>query len=296
MVVKLAKEGIASIVHIKNAFAGYPKEELEEQLRGMPGGSHLEMRATVDGISLIAVGSKYNSKKTCFHLAVDGAAPTTDGVPYVTQWPDENRNVLTRNVSRPALVSRYFLKFNKVDISDQLRQHELGLERKWVGKGDKAGKFRIMSTIFGVSAVDTMLAVKCHSHEGNPVRDLTTKEFVELLAEEMVDNELDGRKSRPVSKKRSRSQSGGLELPPEEETWGHKLKPIGRISDTRALKLGEKDAAVQLHCTVCKKKSSTYCARVECNGAVVCNSVKRDCLQKHCSGETPTPDKRRKSV
>ena len=47
MVTKLAKQGYASIVHIKDAFAGYPKDELEEQLRGMPGGSHLEMLLVV---------------------------------------------------------------------------------------------------------------------------------------------------------------------------------------------------------------------------------------------------------
>ncbi len=59
----------------------------------------------------------------------------------MTQCPDEDRDSLTLEVSRPALVSRYFLRFNKVDIIDQLRQHELGLEVKWVGKGNKAGSF-----------------------------------------------------------------------------------------------------------------------------------------------------------
>ena len=102
MVVKLAKQGFASIVHIKNSFSGFPKDALEEQLRGMPGGSHLEMRATVDGVNVIAVGSKYNSKKTVFHLASEGAGSTVDGVAYTTQWPDEDGNVLTREVSRPA--------------------------------------------------------------------------------------------------------------------------------------------------------------------------------------------------
>ena len=78
MVVKPAKQGFASIVHIKNSSAGFPKDALEEQLRGMPGGSHLEMRTTVDGVNLIAVGSKYNSKKTVFHLASEGAGSTVD--------------------------------------------------------------------------------------------------------------------------------------------------------------------------------------------------------------------------
>ena len=48
MVVALAKRRIASIVHIKNSFAGFPKDELDEKLRGMPGGSHLEMSTIID--------------------------------------------------------------------------------------------------------------------------------------------------------------------------------------------------------------------------------------------------------
>lgn len=58
----------------------------------------------------------------------------------MSQWSDEHRNVLTRDVFRPAAVSRYFMTFNFVDIHDQRRQHELGLETKWVAKGEDAGE------------------------------------------------------------------------------------------------------------------------------------------------------------
>jgi hypothetical protein len=294
MVTKLAKQGYASIVHIKNSFAGYPKDELEEQLRGMPGGSHLEMKSTVDGVNLIAIGSKYNSKKTVFHLACEGAAPTSDGVAYTTKWPDENGNVLTREVSRPALVSRYFMNFNKVDIHDQLRQHELGLESKWVRHGEKAGKFRIMSTIMGVTAIDTMLAIKSHSHETHSIRTKSTKEFIELLAEEMIDNELDGCVSRPLSKKRVRHVTEAVEMPEEGAT--HQLQHIGRLSEARPLKAGEKNQLIQLRCTVCNKKTSTFCTKVGCGQSPVCNSTKRRCFQDHCTGDFPVDmAKRRKS-
>jgi hypothetical protein len=36
MVVELAKQGIAAIVHIKNNFAGYPVTELGDKLRNCP--------------------------------------------------------------------------------------------------------------------------------------------------------------------------------------------------------------------------------------------------------------------
>jgi len=87
MVVELAKQGVAVIVHIKNSFAGYSNDELEQKLRGMPGGSFLEMRCVVDSITLIALAAKYDSVKTCFFCAPEGAAPTTPGEPYITSQP-----------------------------------------------------------------------------------------------------------------------------------------------------------------------------------------------------------------
>jgi hypothetical protein len=287
MAVKLAKEGHAVIIHIKNSFAGFPKDALEEQLRGMPGGSHLEMRATVNGVNLIAIGSKYNSKKTQFHVATEGAGSTAAGKPYISQYHDELGNVLTRDVARPAVVSRYFGKFNKVDIHDHLRQHQLALEEKWVGKDEKAGKFRMWATIRGVTAIDTMLAVKTHSHRGHSIRQATTREFIDLLAEEMVDNEIDGSTSRPTPAKRSRPVSGDLDMPAGSGPT-HDLQPIGYISEVRVLKPDEKDALVQLRCTVCNKKASTYCTLPACDRAAVCASLKRGCFKAHCSNQPPS--------
>ena len=63
--------------------------------------------------------------------------------------------MITREVPRPAITARYFGTFNAVDIHDQRRQSELGLESKWVAKGDNAGKFRLATTIFGMAVVDT---------------------------------------------------------------------------------------------------------------------------------------------
>ena len=247
----------------------------------MPGGSHLEMRATVNGVNLIAIGSKYNSKKTQFHVATEGAGSTVAGKPYISQYPDELGNVLTREVARPAVVARYFGKFNKVDIHDHLRQHELAVEEKWVGKDEKAGKFRLWTTIRGVCTIDTMLAVKTHSYPGHSIRKATTREFIDLLAEEMVDNKIDGCESRPA--KRNRPVSGDLEMPAGNDPTHH-LVPIGYISDVRALKPNETDKRVQLSCTLCKKKASTYCTLATCARTAVCASLKRGCF-KYCRGE-----------
>jgi hypothetical protein len=282
MVVALAKQRIAAIVHIKNSFAGFPMKELEDQLRGMPGGSHLEMRTTVDGIPLIAMGAKFNSKKTCFFCCPVGAAPTTPGEPYVTKFPDADRNVHTRNVDRPALSARYFINFNAVDVHDQRRQAELALEQKWVAKGEHAGKFRMATTIFGITVIDTLLAMSSHSHPNHALRYKTTKDFAESLASEMVDNVLDGKQSRPVDNKRKRQSTSMANAPCAADN--HKLASLGK---------NDLGTSVQLHCVMCKLKATTYCTAIGCGSVALCQSGKRTCHADHCSGVPPPAQERR---
>lgn len=295
MAVKLSKQGFSAIIHIKNSSAGFPKDDLEEKLRGMPAGSHLELRSTVDDVNLVAIGSKFNSGSTQYHLATDGAGSTADGMPYISQFPDELGNILTREVSRPAVVSRYFLNFNLVDVHDHLRQHELALEEKWVSKSDKAGKFRLWTTIRGLTAIDTMLAVKTHSSPFHPTRTKITREFIELLAEEMIDNEIDGSMSRPTPTKRPRPVTGQIDMPVGDDAT-HKLQRIGLVSESRALKINEKDSLIFLRCAVCTKKTSTNCAGQACGQSAVCSSIQRGCFAAHCSGEGHSSrSKRRKN-
>ena len=93
MCVELALLGLCALIHIKGAHALFPKEALDDALRGHPGGSHLEMETTIKGIKFIAIGYKYNSKKSLFFLCAGG---TGDGEYYVTKWPDSDGNILTR--------------------------------------------------------------------------------------------------------------------------------------------------------------------------------------------------------
>ena len=292
MVVALAKIGYAAIVHIKGAHALFPIAQLEENLRGFPGGSHLEMKAEVDGVTLIAVGYKYNSKGTLYFLAPEGAATTLAGTPYITKWPDEDLNVQYREVPRPALPARYYECFMDCDKHNQDRQHELNLESNWPTDDPF---FRISCTIDGMTAVDAMLAVRCTSHMSHPVRDLTTKEFIENLAEEMLENKLDGERYEPsYGLKRRRSQIVGVVTGNEEtESSDHILLGYGRKSDfdPKITKNGEGDYIIQKKCSVCNKKATTYCSRKECKCMIrgqmlpptICRGNKegKSCLLEH---------------
>jgi hypothetical protein len=285
-VVAFAQRGMGCIIHIKNSYAGFPMAELEKNLRGAPGGSHLEMRAIIEGITIIALAYNFNSKKTLFFAFAEGCAPTTAGEPYITKWPDEDGNVLSRAVERPAAPSRYFLTFNSADTHDRSRQHELALEAAWVGKDAVAGKFRMLTSVEGMTVVDTMLAVTAHSHPSHEVRSMSVKDFAERLAEELVDNELDGKISRPTTGRKGSVTAAALSTLPVDEESVHILKSMGHYSDIRRLKAGEKDALIQVACDVCSKRSSTYCTAAECNRAPVCSIHKRGCLEKHRAGES----------
>jgi hypothetical protein len=290
-VVAFAKRGLGCLIHIKNSHAGFPMEILEKNLRGMPGGSHLEMKCDIDGIVVIALGYKFNSKKTLFFSFAEGCATTTPGEPYVTQWPDELGNVLTREVDRPAAPARYFLTFNYADTHDHRRQHELALEEAWVGKDANAGKFRMYTSIFGITVVDTMLAVVAHSHRGHAVRSLTTKGFAERLAEELVDNEFDGAVSRPSTRRKRPVTDVALTMLPADEGSVHRLVSTGHYSAVRRLKAGEKDAVIQLRCDVCLQKCSTYCAAAQCQRVPICATHKRNCFEQHKEGVSHTSKK-----
>ncbi len=95
MCVELALLGYCALIHIKGAHALFPKEALDDALRGQPGGSHLEMETTIKGIRFMAIGYKFNSKTALFFLAPVGAGATVDGEPYVTRWPDTDGNMVT---------------------------------------------------------------------------------------------------------------------------------------------------------------------------------------------------------
>ena len=79
-----------------------------------------------------------------------------------------------------------------------------------------------------MTVVDTQLALTCHSYPGHALRSITTKDFAEVLAEEMVDNELNGELSRlKITRKRYTRQSTAPE--PPNAANKHDLVKIGKI-------------------------------------------------------------------
>ena len=78
MTAALEDPGFACIVYFKGASSLFPMASLEENLRDMPGGFHLEMKGELGGVSLMAAGCKYNSKGTLCFVAPEEAAATLE--------------------------------------------------------------------------------------------------------------------------------------------------------------------------------------------------------------------------
>ena len=131
-----------------------------------------------------------------------------------------------------------------------------------------------------MTVVDAWLMFKACVSESNE----TQKEFYELLAEEMIDNELDNvvtrnrhtrrRPNTPVDANNVALSSGtGVHLTPTKE----KRKNRDGIVRDKHLKQGR--------CSICDKKSSFICSECKADGDIkwLCHSkTGRNCFHQHC--------------
>ena len=68
-------------------------------------------------------------------------------------------NLEARFIRRPDLVAKYSKDSNTLDNDNHLRQHLLGLERKWTTQD---GNFRICTGVAGMTVVDVYELSKHH--------------------------------------------------------------------------------------------------------------------------------------
>jgi len=98
--------------------------------------------------------------------------------PYVAKFPDEHGNLCCHVIPRGEAFSIYFENVNVIDLLNHKRQHELALKKKWIVKSaDYAAWFRIVSTIVGMSLVDTMEGVSFMVDSNHPLKNVRTKTF-----------------------------------------------------------------------------------------------------------------------
>jgi hypothetical protein len=175
---------------LKTNHSRFPKAWIERTMKEWPAGSHivLEGRATREGVGIIAVGYKYNSRKSlCFICHRDtGSTECTDF--YEAKWKDANGNTDSRRVPRPDVMGRYFRVCNRVDMHNHARQSLLALEKHWVSM---TGYFRIITTIVGICITDAWKAYRYHLNRQHRHKEMEMKDFASALAHDMLHNNFD---------------------------------------------------------------------------------------------------------
>ena len=172
---------------VKTNHSRYPKKFLEKTMSKWPSGSYLNLTSTIDGVKLFATGYKYCNRKALMFLWTDGAGNTEPGSPYEATWIDNNGNRSVRFIERPSVISCYFERSNKIDVSNQMRQFELRLEKIWV---TNCGYFRLLTTLIGCNVVDCWRGYRHHCRHQHRHKHIDLLDFTSLLAYDMLHNDI----------------------------------------------------------------------------------------------------------
>jgi hypothetical protein len=176
----IMRNGHHGVFVIKTAHSRSPKKFLDKQMKDMPGGTWIVLETTTDEERLFCVGYKYNKKNVLIFMCSRGAGSTEPGVPYEARFPDKYGNVCTRHVARPQVISTYFKYSNCVDLHNQVRQHSLALEKKWITQDCY---FRLYTTHIGMNLTDTWKIMRGKHKRGSPFPTIT--QFADMTAYDM---------------------------------------------------------------------------------------------------------------
>jgi hypothetical protein len=173
---------------------------------------------------------------------------------------------------------------NLVDVHNEIRQHFLALEEKWVTTDCW---FRVFTSLVGITLTDCFLAYKLELHDDHEDKNITMKEFADMAAHQMVSNKLSGSSGMSMATRRSPPKLTPSAIPvlSQSAEYHHRLEPLGRKPRKKD---PTKDFQVQLTCAVCKGKASHFCAAVTCGKKIggICAGTptnQKNCLMKHIS-------------
>ena len=253
LVVKGALLGLCFICSVTPAHKRFPKDALYEILKDAPSSKWCLCEALIDGVWVVCAVYKYNSKRVLFFCWPKGAAECAPGEPYIASFVDHAGNRAERPVERLSMLSSYFSYSNIVDVRNQQRQDLLDIEYTWVTTNCW---FFIFTSLFGMTLVDSYVAMQSGLHEGHPDKDMTIVQFADSVAIEMLENDEDD-EAVPL---RTRAAVGrparrSLELPAAasvEPENVHRYGSYGLASDKPNRK-GKKNFSVQRVCIECKE-------------------------------------------
>ena len=182
-----------------------------------------------------------------------------EGEPYsrqrwrqVSEEPNAPPERVDLEVPQPRVCEAYYRTCARIDQHNRCRQDDLELERA-IGTHDWAKRLNL--TIFAMSVVDSWLVYK----KCTDVKE-TQAEFYAFLAEEMIDNTLDGVTIRCSARTVATANPVALHVD------GTPRCGIAAHLTPTKLKRRKKDGALtpytlQGNCMVCKKKTTWTCSQ-----------------------------------
>ena len=147
------ERGIEVVYQINSNHSLFPKQYIEESLKDALGSCHIVLESKhPSGADLVAIGYRYNSKVTLLLARSKNAGSARKGSPHEMKFADACSNVHVRLVNRLSAISDFFRDSNIVDKHNQVRQHELELEKKWETRDPY---FRLTTTMISHNATDS---------------------------------------------------------------------------------------------------------------------------------------------
>jgi len=198
---------------VKTAYKGFPVDEFKRWEDTTPKSAKGEAKAMTTNVlidsqehKLLAVDWRSFKMKriiaTCSNL--------DPGMPHMVQRTctaidsasgDSRKVRYMKEVPRPKVVQLLFDNFSAVDVHNHSRQGTLALERSWK---TNAWWHRVFVTVLGVIYTDCFLAYKLDCSRSGILdadESLSYPDFLEILAKEMISNDLDETISRMQCRK-----------------------------------------------------------------------------------------------
>jgi hypothetical protein len=118
------------------------------------------------------------------------AGSTKSGTPYIMKYTDDFRNLCSREVDHPSVISHFFGDYNTIiDSHNQARQANAALEKTWLTMDPW---FRLTTTLIGINVTDAWKLASFHGiinfSKKDPEKMITITRFAGVLGWQLIHN------------------------------------------------------------------------------------------------------------
>ena len=186
--VMLKKNGLLFTGVVKTATKNFPTAWFQSLETDGTAGTQAAVRAQVEGVDMVAC--MWTDRNRRYFISTAGRLSRgpdieRDRLRQVVDEEDAPPELVHTNTPQSWLTHRYYDSCAMIDRHNRIRQADLMLERKYK-TWDWARRMNF--TILGMIVTDAYLLMK-HCQQKINAPDITPREFVEVLAAQLIDNE-----------------------------------------------------------------------------------------------------------